>query len=162
MTTAQVENRAGPKKVVKPRQNWVMMRRWLVPKQLLRIGERVKDHPFIKYHSWMTPICFTWSILYSNWKMRPMTRNISLIISTNIRTPIAPITLPGSQIREQMSGPDLHVFTVKFLALKKAIFSCFRGQKKFKNFFYKKGIMQLFSADVVFSKKCLFLSTLRV
>jgi hypothetical protein len=25
----------------------------------------------------------------------------------------------GAQIREQMSGPDLHVFTLKFLALKK-------------------------------------------
>ena len=35
-----------------------------------------------------------------------------------------------SQIREQMSGPDLHVFTLKFLALKKVFFSCFRGQKK--------------------------------
>ena len=49
MTTARVENRVGPKKVVKPRQNWVMMRRWLAPKQLLRIGERVKDHPYITY-----------------------------------------------------------------------------------------------------------------
>jgi hypothetical protein len=27
------------------------------------------------------------------------------------------------QIREQMSGPDLHVFTFKFLALKKTGFS---------------------------------------
>ena len=27
-----------------------------------------------------------------------------------------------SQIREQMSGPDLHVFTLKFLALKKLVF----------------------------------------
>ena len=27
------------------------------------------------------------------------------------------------QIREQMSGPDLHVFTLKFLALKKTSFS---------------------------------------
>ena len=27
-----------------------------------------------------------------------------------------------SQIREQMSGPDLHVFTLKFLALKKMFF----------------------------------------
>ena len=26
------------------------------------------------------------------------------------------------QIREQMSGPDLHVFTLKFLALKKLVF----------------------------------------
>ena len=28
----------------------------------------------------------------------------------------------GPQIREQMSGPDLHVFTLKFLALKKLVF----------------------------------------
>ena len=28
-----------------------------------------------------------------------------------------------AQIREQMSGPDLHVFTLKFLALKKTCFS---------------------------------------
>ena len=60
-----------------------------------------------------------------------------------------------AQISEQMSGPDLHVFTLKFLALKKLGFSLFRGQ----NFFfiiiiyYKIGIMQLFSADaIVFSK----------
>jgi hypothetical protein len=29
----------------------------------------------------------------------------------------------GTQIRDQMSGPDLHVFTLKCLALKKPIFS---------------------------------------
>ena len=28
-------------------------------------------------------------------------------------------TGPNSQIREQMSGPDLHVFTLRFVALKK-------------------------------------------
>jgi hypothetical protein len=28
----------------------------------------------------------------------------------------------SAQIREQMSGPDLHVFTLKFLALKKPVF----------------------------------------
>ena len=27
-----------------------------------------------------------------------------------------------AQIREQMSGPDLHVFTLKFLALEKLVF----------------------------------------
>ena len=37
----------------------------------------------------------------------------------------------STQIREQMSGPDLHVFTLKFLALKKPVFSLFRGQKIF-------------------------------
>ena len=52
-----------------------------------------------------------------------------------------------------MSGPDLHVFTLNFLA-QKLFFSLFRGQKFFFIFFYKKGIMQLFSADaIVFSKK---------
>ena len=51
-----------------------------------------------------------------------------------------------AQIREQMFGPDLHVFTFKFLALKKV----FSGSKKpKKKFFYKKGIMQLFSADAI-------------
>ena len=54
----------------------------------------------------------------------------------------------ASQTREQMSGADLHVFTVKFLALKKCFFHVF-GVKKI-----KKGIMQLFSADPkIFSKK---------
>ena len=59
------------------------------------------------------------------------------------------------QIREQMSGPDLHVFALKFLALKKPwIFHFFRVKKNLRFFFYKKGIMQLFSADaIVFSKK---------
>ena len=35
-----------------------------------------------------------------------------------------------TQIREQMSGPDLHVFTLKFLALKKQFFHFF-GVKSF-------------------------------
>ena len=41
--------------------------------------------------------------------------------------------VPGkcyTQIREQMSGPDLHVFTLKFLALKKNSFFHFFGVKK--------------------------------
>jgi hypothetical protein len=33
------------------------------------------------------------------------------------------ISYPVPQIREQMSGPDLHVFILKFLALKKTVFS---------------------------------------
>ena len=37
------------------------------------------------------------------------------------------------QIREQMSGPDLHVFTLKFLALKKTVFSPIKNT--FQNFF---------------------------
>ena len=53
-----------------------------------------------------------------------------------------------------MSGPDLHVFTLKFLALKK---TGFPNKKHFPNFFltfvylYS---MQLFSADpTIFSKE---------
>jgi hypothetical protein len=39
------------------------------------------------------------------------------------RTCIGAIPGPSrSQIREQMSGPDLHVFTLKFLVLKKLVF----------------------------------------
>ena len=44
-----------------------------------------------------------------------------------------------------MSGPDLHVFTLKFLAIKKLFFSFFRGQKFFfLIFFYKKGFYATF------------------
>ena len=51
---------------------------------------------------------------------------------------------------EQMSGPDLHVFTLKFLAIKKIRFLMFWGSKKK---FCKKAIMHLFSADsTLFSK----------
>ena len=58
------------------------------------------------------------------------------------------------QIREQMSGPHLHVFTLKPLTLKKLIFHFF-GVK----IFYKKGVIQLFSVDDVgFSKKKNFLT----
>ena len=58
------------------------------------------------------------------------------------------------QVREQMSGPHLHVFTLKPLTLKKLIFHFF-GVK----IFYKKGVIQLFSVDDVgFSKKKNFLT----
>ena len=47
-----------------------------------------------------------------------------------------------------MSGPDLHVFTLKFLVLNNLGFFHFFGVKKiFEHLFYKKGIMQLFSTD---------------
>ena len=46
-----------------------------------------------------------------------------------------PSKQPGTQIREPMSGPDLHVFTLKFLALKKNRFFHFFGVKK--NFFFE-------------------------
>ena len=53
------------------------------------------------------------------------------------------------QIREQMSGPDLYVFTLKFLVLKKTGFSPMRNT--FQIYLYS---MQLFSADPkIFSKK---------
>merc|ERR1712129_284347 len=54
----------------------------------------------------------------------------------------------ASQIREQMSGPDLHVFTLKFhsnFSPKKTRFFHFLGAKKKKKKKKKKGIMQLFS-----------------
>ena len=38
-----------------------------------------------------------------------------------------------AQIREQMFGPDLHVFTLKFLALKETVF--FLMKNTFQNFF---------------------------
>ena len=51
----------------------------------------------------------------------------------------------STQIREQMSGPDIYVPTVAFLALKKPGFS----EKKIlpKIFFFNLFSMQLFSAD---------------
>ena len=53
-----------------------------------------------------------------------------------------------------MSGPDLYVFTLKLLTLKRPCFFTFSGSKK--NYIkkkLKKVLMQLFSADaIVFSK----------
>jgi hypothetical protein len=46
-----------------------------------------------------------------------------------------------------MSGPDLYVFTLKSLALKKPVFFTFWGSK-FLNF-YIKGVMQLFSVNAI-------------
>ena len=61
------------------------------------------------------------------------------------------------QIREQMSGPNLHVFTLKFLALRKLGFFTLSGERKNLEI-KKKGLMQLFSADAkLFSKKMLTL-----
>ena len=57
-----------------------------------------------------------------------------------------------------MSGPDLHVFKLKFLALKKCFFHVF-GVKKIKKK-YKKGIMQLFSADAIMFSKIFFFNFL--
>ena len=59
-----------------------------------------------------------------------------------------------AQIRERMSGPDLHVFTLKFLALKKVVFFTFLGQFYFSIFFIKK-VLCNFSARTLpcFQKK---------
>ena len=47
----------------------------------------------------------------------------------------------------------MYLHTLKSLALKRLVFSLFRGQKRSFLNFYKEGIMQLFSADAeVFSK----------
>ena len=58
------------------------------------------------------------------------------------------------QIREQMSGPDPHVFALKFLALKKWVFPHKKILSKiFLTFVYLYS-MQIFSADPkIFSKK---------
>ena len=45
------------------------------------------------------------------------------------------LTTYTSQNSQQKSVPDLFVVTVAFLALKKLVFSIFRTQKKFQNFF---------------------------
>ena len=80
------------------------------------------------------------------------TVNISNIHGLSLQN--LPTLESTQQIREQMPGPDLLVFTLKFLALKNFFFSLFRCQNKFKNIVYKKGVMQLFSADaIVFSMK---------
>ena len=53
----------------------------------------------------------------------------------------------AQQIREQMSRPDLHVITLKFLALKKLVFPPIKNTFQiFFDFFYLYS-MQLFSAD---------------
>ena len=49
--------------------------------------------------------------------------------------------------KRQMSGPNLHVFTLKFLALKNWFFHFFGVKNFFWKKCYKKGIMQLLSAD---------------
>ena len=52
-----------------------------------------------------------------------------------------------------MSGPDLYVFALKFLALKK-LFISLLWPKKFLFLIFKKDIMQLFSVEAIeFSKK---------
>ena len=77
--------------------------------------------------------------------MRP--EQLTMLVFKNFNTINTLFIHQEPQIREQMSGLDLHVFTLKFLALKKLVFFHFFGG-------HKKGIMQLFSADaIVFSTK---------
>ena len=52
-----------------------------------------------------------------------------------------------AQIREQMSGPDLHVFTIKFLALQRIVFSPYKILHKIDLTFVYLYSRQLFSAD---------------
>ena len=77
---------------------------------------------------------------------------IHRIVTINILTLFAFRKTNLAQIREQMSGPDLHVFTLKFFALKKHFFSLFRC-RKVKKKFAKKSIVQLFSADAIVKKR---------
>ena len=55
-----------------------------------------------------------------------------------------------------MSGPDLQVFTLKFLVLKKCFFHFFWVKKMFKKCVVKKDIVQLFSADAIVFPKNFF------
>ena len=41
-----------------------------------------------------------------------------LKLQNSVNVPVVECPLIGPQIREQMPGPDLHVFKLKFLALK--------------------------------------------
>ena len=73
------------------------------------------------------PLAATSAITYLSFNLGPiffLKTYVQLYIS-NPRT--GPAELKGTvgicpQIREQISGPDLHVFTLKFLALKKLVF----------------------------------------
>ena len=58
-------------------------------------------------------------------RLKPFTNSMINLANCNIFEHFV------SQIREQMSGPDLHVFTLKFLALKKPFFFTFSGSKFF-------------------------------
>ena len=62
------------------------------------------------------------------------------------KIPTGKVSLP-SQMREQMSGPDLHVFTLKFLAPPKNCFFLIKNTLQiFLTYVYFYS-MQLFSAD---------------
>ena len=56
---------------------------------------------------------------------------------------------PAAQIREQMSGPDLHVFTLKFLALKKTGFFTFSGFQCGRYSVFKKIKKKIFDPEKV-------------
>jgi hypothetical protein len=61
-------------------------------------------------------------------------------------------------MREQMSGHDLHVFTLKFLALKNLFFSLFGVKKNKKKHFIKKRYYATFQCGRYHVKKNNFLA----
>ena len=63
-----------------------------------------------------------------------------------------------ARIREQMSGPDLYVLTVAFLALKKPGFSEKKNSSQKKIIFFYLFSMQLFSADATMFSNFFFIS----
>ena len=113
-----------------------------------------------KFVGWFKPMrsisnigkCFSLVLPKMEKQSKLNTVNISNIHGLSLQN--LPTLESTQQIREQMPGPDLLVFTLKFLALKKWFLHVSGFKKKFKNIFYHKCIMQLFSADaIVFSKK---------
>jgi hypothetical protein len=67
------------------------------------------------------------AMLYSKWrKKEPRFRFKFKYLSTYLRKSLH-LTGFTAQIREQMSGPDLHAFTLKFLNLQKTVFFTFSG-----------------------------------
>ena len=70
----------------------------------------------------------------SLWRENPPLFSTSISVTSDKRLNFSEINnleaYAVAQIREQMSGPDLHVFTLKFLALKKRFFT-FLGSKTF-------------------------------
>jgi hypothetical protein len=88
-------------------------------------------------------------IIFENQKIGQPIYKTSCILPTQI---IIAYTIP--EIREQMFGPDLHVFTLKFLALKTLFFFSISGYfGVFRGIFFF-CIMQFFSGDaILFSKR---------
>ena len=91
---------------------------------------------------------FSWCLLLNECKV------LDVLYLWNVKLKIS-VYIPKNQITDKRTDiwfqPSC-IYTQIF-SPKKLVFSLFRGQKKsFKFFFYKKGIMQLFSVDaIVFS-----------